>query len=147
MDTAPFAFEARRTADAPNGDVLNGVVARFKPGAPTYAELERAAPMDDAASDMAYRLNCAVQQCPRRARSVGYAPAGRVSGARRRRALTAASAAALDEADATVAALLARADFENGRYEAPGAARAEAVGEVGGLVLIDRRERKNTSPE
>ena len=119
--TAPFAFEARRVADGDeNGDVLNGVVARFKPGTLTYAELERAAPMDDAASDMAYRLNCAVQQCPAPGALSWVTPQ---QGAFLERvvddALAAAGAAALEEADATVAALLARADFENGRFAAP----------------------------
>jgi len=122
VDTAPFAFEARRgaTDGDENGDALNGVVARFKPGTLTYAELERAAPMDDAASDMAYRLNCAVQQCPAPGALSWVTPQ---QGAFLERvvddALAAAGAAALEEADATVAALLARADFENGRFAAP----------------------------
>ena len=77
--------------------------------------------MDDAASDMAYRLNCAVQQCPAPGALEWVTPQ---QGAFLERvvddALTAANrAAASDEADATVAALLARADFENGRFAAP----------------------------
>jgi len=69
---------------------------------------------------MAYRLNCAVQQCPAPGALSWVTPQ---QGAFLERvvddALAAAGAAALEEADATVAALLARADFENGRFAAP----------------------------
>ena len=147
VDTAPFAFEARRAADAPNGDVLNGVVARFAGRAPpTPSSSGRLRWMTPRRTWRTTELRGAAVSC-----CCALSWVTPQQGAFLERvvddALTAASAAAPDEADATVAALLARADFENGRHTRRRRGARLAVGEVGGLVLIDRRERKNTSPE
>jgi len=123
--TAPFAFEAFQPAFNPS---FASPVARFKPGAPRYSDLEAAsnenhendvAP-DDAAS-MAYRLNCAVQQCP----------PGAVAWVTPKQSefleevvdefvnSSTNGAADAEETSLYIAALLAKADFENGRFAAP----------------------------
>ena len=124
--TAPFAFEARDDGARSVGSPF-GVVARFKPGAPTYAELEAASSdanlsrgaRDDAES-MAYRLNCAVQQCPAPGAIAWVTPK---QSAFLERAvgdfLAKAGAADADETASYIAALLAKADFENERFAAP----------------------------
>lgn len=115
--TAPFAFEAFEAIES------FGVVARFKPGAPRYSELETASKRfetDDAAS-MAYRLNCAVQQCPPGAvRWVTPRQSAFLERVVDEFALAATNRAAdAEETSAYIAALLAKADFENGRFAAP----------------------------
>jgi hypothetical protein len=123
--TAPFAFEAFQPAFNLS---FASPVARFKPGAPRYSDLEAAsnenhendvAP-DDAAS-MAYRLNCAVQQCPPGAVAWVTPKQSEFLEEVVDEFVTASphGAADAEETSLYIAALLAKADFENGRFAAP----------------------------
>ena len=125
--TAPFAFEARDDGSS---------VARVKSGAPTYSELEAASgnadlaqdARDDAAS-MAHRLNCAVQQCPAPG-AISWVTPNQSEWLERAVGdfFAAPGAADADETAATIAALLAKADFENGRFAAPARRTAKRSG-------------------